>query len=106
MMHGVVRIAAPVIGAHVEVIEEALLGIDDGEIQAQQAGALAQVDDAAINVVVAADAGEAVAEIDRASQIHGSAKGCGEAAGSGAGICAACWPSRGIATNKANPSLI
>ncbi len=65
-VHGVVGIAAPVVGAHVQAVEEALLGIDDREIQAQQTGTLAQIHHAAIDVVVAADAGEAIAQVDAA----------------------------------------
>src|ERR1017187_10098882 len=73
----VVGIAAPVVGAHVQAVEEALLRIDDGEIQAQQSGTLTQIDHAAIDVVAAADAGKAEAEVDGASDPRLGGRGGG-----------------------------
>jgi hypothetical protein len=89
---GVIGIAAPVVGAHVEAVEEALLGIDDGEIQAQQAGTLAQIHHAAIVVVVAADAGEAIAEVDAAG--NPPRWGAGVAA-AGRELCGGCGRAAG-----------
>jgi hypothetical protein len=83
---GVIGIAAPVVGAHVQAVEEAFFGIDDDEIQAQEAGTLAQIDYAAIDVVVAAGAGEAVAEVHAAGNpLLGGGGGGGGRRGGGVG---------------------
>ena len=66
-MRRIIRVAAPAVGAGVDAVEEAVLGIGDGEIQAEQLGAFAQVDDAAVRGKIAADVGHpAVAEIEAA----------------------------------------
>ena len=66
---GGVGIAAPAVAARVDAVEEPLLGVLDGEVEAEKLGAFAQVDDAAVLLEIAADVGQpAVAEIDAAGE--------------------------------------
>ena len=66
---GAVGIAAPAVSARIDAVEEALFGVLDGEIDAEQLGPFAQVDDAAVLLEVAVDVGEpAIAEIDTAGE--------------------------------------
>ncbi len=66
---GAVGIAAPAVSARIDAVEETLLGVLDGEIDAEQLGAFAQIDDAAVLLEVAIDVGEeAIAEIEAAGE--------------------------------------
>ncbi len=68
-MDGLVRLVAPTVGAHSDLVEGAMLGIGEGEVGAQQLRSRAEIHDAAVGVEAAADAGApAIAEIDRAGE--------------------------------------
>ena len=63
-----VGIAAPSIGARIQAVEEALLGVLNGKIQAGQLGTLSQVDHAAVSLEIAGVGDPAVPEIEAAGK--------------------------------------
>ena len=68
-MHRGRRLVAPGIGAHLNGIEPAMFGIGEREIASEQLGSRAEIDDAAVGVEAAADAGApTIAEIDPAGE--------------------------------------
>src|SRR5579864_773568 len=68
-MEGFIRLVAPGIGADVDAIEQAMLGIGDGEVGTEKLGAGAEIDEAAGGVGVAGDIGApAIPQIDGAAE--------------------------------------
>ena len=78
-MEGLIRLVSPAVGAHVDLIEGSMLGIADGELGSEQLRSRAEIDDTAVGIEAAADAGTpAIAEIDRSGQpVFGGGHGRG-----------------------------